>query len=202
MAKMDKRQTSKLAATVNTEIAQEGSSGWSRVAYGANAGAKAKDSYMVSLPKEQVEQTITAPVQSRAISRYQRKFKGLLKGADMYHGGWVPSEGKGTQDVSEALPRTDEGFVTAYTKGARNRQQAIGEINETGSYVGGVDIPKHLLPKQDWVVGHSGDWSKGTAQDPMKPAVSQSNKTVKITPSREEMAGVYASEELLNRKKK
>lgn len=194
MAKMSKREVSTLAKEVNTEIAQDGSSGWSRVAYGANAGAKAKDSYMVALPKERVEETIKAPVQSRAISRYQRKFKGLLKGADMYHGGWVPAEGEGTQDVSEALPRTDEGFMTAYTKGARNRQQAIGEVNETGGYAGSVDIPEHL---------HSGDdWSTGTANDPMKPAVSQSGRTVRITPSREEMAGVYASEELLNRKKK
>jgi hypothetical protein len=194
MAKMPKREVSKLAGLVNTEIAQEGSSGWSRVAYGSNAGAKAKDSYMVSLPKEQVEETIKAPVQSRTLSRYQKKFKGLLSTPGMYHGGWVPSEGTGTQDVSEALPRTDEGFMTAYTKGARNRQQAIGEVDETGGYAGSIDIPEHL---------HSGqDWSTGTAKDPMKPAVSQSGKTVKITPSREEMAGVYASEERLNRKKK
>jgi hypothetical protein len=194
MAKMNKKQVGELTSDVNTEIAKEGFSGWSVRAYGPNASAKAKDSYMVALPKEQVEETIKAPVQSRAISRYQRKFKGLLKGADMYHGGWVPSEGAGTQDVSEALPRTDEGFMTAYTKGARNRQQAIGEVNETGGYAGSVDIPEHL---------HSGnDWSTGTAKDPMKPAVSQAGKTVKITPSREEMAGVYASEELLNRKKK
>jgi hypothetical protein len=194
MAKMPKREVSKLAGLVNTEIAQEGSSGWSRVAYGSNAGAKAKDSYMVSLPKERVEETIKAPVQSRTLSRYQKKFKGLLSTPGMYHGGWVPSEGTGTQDVSEALPRTDEGFMTAYTKGARNRQQAIGEVDETGGYAGSIDIPEHL---------HSGqDWSTGTAKDPMKPAVSQSGKTVKITPSREEMAGVYASEERLNRKKK
>jgi hypothetical protein len=194
MAKMPKREVSKLAGLVNTEIAQEGSSGWSRVAYGSNAGAKAKDSYMVSLPKEQVEETIKAPVQSRTLSRYQKKFKGLLSTPGMYHGGWVPSEGTGTQDVSEALPRTDEGFMTAYTKGARNRQQAIGEVDETGGYAGSIDIPEHL---------HSGqEWSTGTAKDPMKPAVSQSGKTVKITPSREEMAGVYASEERLNRKKK
>jgi hypothetical protein len=194
MAKMPKREVSKLAGLVNTEIAQEGSSGWSRVAYGSNAGAKAKDSYMVSLPKEQVEETIKAPVQSRTLSRYQKKFKGLLSTPGMYHGGWVPSEGTGTQDVSEALPRTDEGFMTDYTKGARNRQQAIGEVDETGGYAGSIDIPEHL---------HSGqDWSTGTAKDPMKPAVSQSGKTVKITPSREEMAGVYASEERLNRKKK
>ena len=202
MAKMSKEQASVLAETVNTEIAQEGSSGWSRVAYGSNAGAKAKDSYMVSLPKERVEETIKAPVQSRTLSRYQKKFKGLLSTPGVYHGGWVPSEGTGTQDVSEALPRTDEGFMTAYTKGARNRQRAIGELDNTGDYVGDTNIPQHLHPKQDWVVGHSGDWARGTANDPMKPAVSQSGKTVKITPSREEMAGVYASEELLNRKKK
>lgn len=191
---MSKKQASKLAEDTNAEITQSGSSGWSKVAYGKNAGDDATDSYMVSLPKERVEEQIKAPVQSRAISRYQRKYKGLLKGADMYHGGWVPSEGEGTQDVSEALPRTDEGFLTAYTKGARNRQQAIGEVSETGGYVGGIDIPEHL---------HSGDeWSTGTTNDPMKPAVSQSGNVVRIIPSREEMAGVYASEELLNRKKK
>jgi hypothetical protein len=202
MAKMRKKQVGELTSDVNAEIAKEGFSGWSVRAYGPNASAKAKDSYMVALPKEQVEETIKAPVNSRAISRYQRKFKGLLTGSNMYHGGWVPSEGMGTQDVSEALPRTDEGFMTAYTKGARNRQQAVGEVNETGGYVGGIDIPQHLHPKPDWVVGHSGDWARGTATDPMKPKVSQSGNTVKITPSREEMAGVYASEELLNRKKK
>jgi hypothetical protein len=194
MAKMRKKQIGELTSSVNAEVAKEGQSGWSVRAYGKTAGAKAKDSYMVALPKEQVEETITAPVGSRAVSRYQRKFKGLLKGEGMYHGGWLPSEGAGAQDVSEALPRTDEGFMAAYAKGARNRQQAIGEVNETGGYAGSVDIPEHL---------HTGkEWSRGTAQDPMKPAVSQSGKTVKITPSREEMTGVYASEELLNRKKK
>lgn len=194
MAKMRKKQVEELTSSKNAEVAREGFSGWSVRAYGKDAGAKAKDSYMVALPKERVEEPITSPVSSRAVSRYQRKFKGLLKGEGMYHGGWLPSEGAGAQDVSEALPRTDEGFMTAYTKGARNRQQAIGEVNETGGYAGSIDIPEHL---------HTGqEWSEGTAQDPMKPAVSQSGKTVKITPSREEMAGVYASEELLNRKKK
>jgi hypothetical protein len=196
MAKMRKKQVGELTSDVNAEIAKEGFSGWSVRAYGPNASAKAKDSYMVALPKEQVEETIKAPVQSRAISRYQRKFKGLLNTPGMFHGGWVPAEGEGTQDVSEALPRTDEGFMTAYTKGVRNRQQAIGEVNETGGYVGGIDIPFYL---------HKGKaWASGTPSDPMKPDVSlsQSGKTVKIKPSKAEMAGVYASEELLNRKKK
>lgn len=194
MAKMRKRQIEELTSSVNAEVAKEGFSGWSVRAHGKDAGAKAKDSYMVALPKEQVEETITSPVNSRTLSRYQRKFKNLLRNEGMYHGGWLPSEGAGAQDVSEALPRTDEGFKTAYVKGARNRQQAIGEVDEAGGYVGSIDIPEHL---------HSGqEWSMGTAKDPMKPAVSQSGSTVKITPSREEMAGVYASEELLNRKKK
>lgn len=195
MAKrMTRKQAEALANKVNVEASQTGSSGWSVSAYGKRAGADVSDAYMVALPKEQVEEPLTAPVSSRAITRYQRKFKGLLTKPGMHHGGWIPSEGTGSQDVSEALPRTDEGFKTAYMKGAMNRQQAIGEIDAAGSYVGSIDIPSEL---------HSGtDWSEGVKGDPMKPAVSKAGKTVKITPSKAEMAGVYAAEELEKRKRK
>lgn len=195
MAKrMTRRQAEVLAAQVNAEASETGSSGWTKHAYGRQAGQDVADAYMVALPKEQVEETLTAPVSSRAITRYQRKFKSLLTKPGMHHGGWLPSEGTGSQDVSEALPRTDEGFKTAYMKGVMNRQQAIGEINEAGSYVGSIDIPTEL---------HSGtEWSEGVKGDLMKPAVSKQGKTVKITPSKAEMAGVYAAEELEKRKRK
>lgn len=196
MAISRKQRNEALASRVNAEVSDQGFSGWSISTYGKDAGKDASDSYMVALPKEQVEETIKAPVQSRAISRYQRKFKGLLKGPGMHHGGWISSEGTGSQDVSEALPRTDEGFMTAYTKGVSNKQKAIGELDKTSGYVGDIDIPFYL---------HRGKaWASGTPNDPMKPDVSlsQSGKTVKIKPSKAEMAGVYASEELLNRKKK
>jgi hypothetical protein len=193
-SRMSKRQTEALAGRVNAEATQTGSSGWSVGAYGKQAGADVTDSYMVALPKEQVAEPLTAPVSSRAIQRYQKKFKGLLKGEGMYHGGWIPSEGVGSQDVSEALPRTDEGFMTAYTKGVQNRQQAIGEIDASGGYVGSIDIPEHL---------HSGQfWSKGVKGEPMRPSVTSTDKVVKITPSEAEMARVYASEELAKRKEK
>lgn len=192
--RMSRKQLGALSASVNDEVASTGESGWSVRAYGPQAGAPARDSYMVALPKEQVEENLVAPASSRAMGRYQRKFKGLLKGEDMYHGGWLPAKGTGSQDVSEALPRTDEGFKAAYVKGAMNRQQAIGEVDTRGKYAGSIDISKRL---------YSGsDWSEGAKSDPMKPSVSSTGKNVKIVPSKAEMAGVYAEETLRKRKEK
>lgn len=191
--KMPRRAVADLAKTVNQEAQQKGQSGWTVRAYGADSGAKATDAFAVALPKSQVEEPIKTPLTTRALTRYQRKYKGLLS-QDLWHGGWIPKEGAGTQDVSQLFPRTDEGFTEAYKAGARNLQEQIGELDPKGEYVGGVDIPAEL---------RSGStYSEGVKGDPMKPAVSKAGKTVKITPSKAEMAGVYAAEELEKRKRK
>jgi hypothetical protein len=191
--KMPRRAVADLAKSVNQEAQQQGSSGWTVRAYGADAGAKAADAYAVSLPKAQVEEQIKTPLATRSLTRYQRRNKNLLS-QGLWHGGWIPKEGSGTQDVSQLFPRTDEGFKEAYKAGARNMQEQIGELGPSGEYVGGVDIPAEL---------RSGNtWSEGVKGDPMKPAVSKQGKTVKITPSKAEMAEVYAAEELEKRKRK
>lgn len=191
--KMPKAALKRLVSKVNTELSTSGESGWSVRAYGKEAGQNARDAFAVSLPKQQVEQPIKAPLTTRALTRYQRKFKGLLK-QDTWHGGWLPAEGGGTQDVSEMFPRTEEGFKTAYAKGARHQQRAIGEIGAEGEYVQSIDIPTEL---------HSGnEWAMGVPGDVRKPRVEQTPKTVKITPSREEMIDVYSAEEWRKRSEK
>ena len=191
--KMRKSAVKRLTTKVNEELATKGESGWSVQAYGKEAGSVARDSFAVALPKEQVEQPIKAPLTTRSLTRYQRRFKGLLK-QGMYHGGWLPAQGEGTQDVSQMFPRTEEGFKEAYGRGARNKQRAIGEIGSKGEYVGNIDIPSEL---------HSGDtWSTGVKGDVRKPKVEQSPNKVRITPSREEMIDVYAAEEWRKRSEK
>lgn len=217
MAKrMSKRSVADLAETVNKEISsKKKSSGWSVRAYGPDAGKKAKDSFLVALPKPQVEEPIKAPLTTRALTRYQRKFKGLLK-QDTWHGGWLPRKGGGTQDVSEAFPRNEEGFKTAYAKGIRHEQEAVGEVGPRGGYVRSIELPvnvgnlptklskpqaKKLRKNLQGALGES-EWSSGSQGDVRQPKVEQFPNKVVITPSREEMIDVYAAEEWRNRSKK
>lgn len=191
--RMPRRAVADLAKTVNQEAQQKGSTGWTVRAYGPEAGAKGTDSFAVAMHKGVVEEPIKTPLLTRALTRYQRKHKGLLS-QDAWHGGWVPSKGEGFQDVTSLYPRTDEGFIEAYKAGARNLQDEIGEIGPTGDYIGGIEVAKEL---------RSGDtWSEGVKGDPMKPAVTTKGKTVSIVPSKAEMAEFYAAEALEKRKRK
>lgn len=191
--KVKKAALERLTSKVNEELSTSGESGWTVRAYGKEAGQVARDSFAAALPKVQVQQPIKAPLTTRAMTRYQRKFKKLLK-QDTWHGGWLPAEGGGVQDVSEVFPRTEEGFKTAYSKGARHQQDAIGEIDAEGIYIHNIPIPTEL---------HSGDeWSMGVPGDVRKPKVEQTTKMVKITPSREEMMDVYSTEEWRKRSEK
>lgn len=175
---MSRKQRSALSEKVNQEAATEGSSGWSVRAYGRNRGEKAKDSFMVALPKERVESPISAPVSPQEMSSYQSEHRGLLKQPGMYHGGWIPQTGQGAQDVSTGYPRTEEGLVTAMSAAVQNKQEAIGELGPLGQYVGDIPVPKHLSG-QFW---------------PEKMEVKESNNVVSITPSRQEMTEVEAKE--------
>lgn len=175
--KISKKRLEALASRVNTEAKAEGSSGWSVRAYGKDRGTEARDSFMVALPKSEVEQPVFSPVTASAMSQYQRKFKSLLKRPGMYHGGWIPQGGMGAQDVSAAYPRTEEGLTAAMTAGAYGEQQAIGDVGPSG-YEGDIPVPTHLS-SQFW---------------PERTQVTEKGGVVDIVPSRREMAEVEAKE--------
>lgn len=111
-------------------------------------------------------------------------------GTNMAIGGWQdPETGKVAQDASVLTPRTREGLEAAMQIGSYSRQQAIGNLG-LRRYEGDVPIPEHLHKGQ--FAWHESEGTEPHVQE-LPPPEEGGRKTIRIVPSRKEMASVEAT---------
>lgn len=182
-----------LADTRNAQLESQGFTGWSMPAYGPERGVPVTDAIMSALPKDQVERPATAPITAGSIGGYQRRFQHLLRRPGFAHGGWVPKEGTGSQDVSVAFPTTREGTRSALQMATYGNQEALGQLSPRfigdSNYIDDLTIPTHLLRG----AYGSGDPHAFPEEMQVSEFTRDDGKSVtRIIPSRSEMVDVEA----------
>lgn len=129
-------QFSTLAETANS------GGGFSVRAYGPQAGEVAKDGFMVGIPGHGADY---APTASASDARsFVESRADQLRPEGRYFGGWGGGTPSRTSfDVAQRFDRTPGGSTRARLLAARSNQEAIGEVDETGDYVGDINVPGH-----------------------------------------------------------
>lgn len=161
----------------------KGYSGWSVKASGPQEGYVARNAYMVSLPKSEVEEPVSDTPSTFELRAYQEKHKEALAQPHAYHGGWVPGGGKqAVQDVSIRYGKEhSDSLKSAAMDAISHEQEGIGIVNLKGGYAGTINMPKHLSESQ-----FSNTY-------PMRTQVTEKDGVVDIMPSKGEMLELGAN---------
>jgi hypothetical protein len=107
--------------------------GFSVRAFGRGGNRRAMDRYMVA-SGDSPEGDVGSPASPDALRQYASDNRAALSQPHAYLGGWGSSV-----DVSHAYPRIPTGHLSAAFHGIINGEDAIGEVDREGNYVG--DIP-------------------------------------------------------------
>lgn len=181
----DRGRLRRLSRRVRKDMSPQGQgfSGWSVKAFGPEAGYVARNAYMVSLPKSEVEEPVSNQPSTKELRDYQEKHREALSKPRTYHGGWLPGEGKqGVQDVSIRYGKEDpESLKSAAMDAVMHEQEGIGIVNKAGRYGGTINLPKHLSESQF----HGGY--------PIRTQVTEKDGVVNIVPSSGEMLDLAAN---------
>jgi hypothetical protein len=117
-----------------TRRANEGG-GFSVRAYGPGAGREAADAYMVGGQVPSADYPGGASVGDAR--QFVTRHEGALRSEGRFFGGWgSPSDQRTSFDVSVAYPRTPGGESRARLRSQRTNQEAYGEVDAAGGYVG------------------------------------------------------------------
>jgi hypothetical protein len=134
-----------LADTINT------GGGFSvKVAGDQGVGQKAKDGYMVGMPGYGRDFS-PGSVAGSDLESYAVENQDVLSEPDVYMGGWQGTDPiRGSVDASRRFDRSASGIVGARDAAIVSNQEAIGEVDKRGGYVGDINNPYYVSS-----VGHN-----------------------------------------------
>jgi hypothetical protein len=116
--------------------------GFSHKVAGPNQGQQATDGYMVGLPGYGKDFPINKPVTGADLEQHAVQHSAVFSQPDVYMGGWLgQNPTRASVDASVRFDRSPSGMVSARDAATIANQEAIGEVDVSGGYVGEINNP-------------------------------------------------------------
>jgi hypothetical protein len=134
---ISRAQFQKLADVINT------GGGFSHKVAGPQQGKKAADAYMVGMPGYGKDFEPDQPVSGADLEQFAQEEQSVLSQPEIYMGGWQGADPvRASVDISQRFDRSLTGsLVSARVAATTANQEAIGEVDKRGGYVGDIVNP-------------------------------------------------------------